>query len=114
MAIHLDLEGEYLFWERLYSLHLYPTKGEALLKAFLITISWIGGILCANPRTANACYLFSLAIIKEYIVKLAVERDIFPKILPLILAGSNAVVFFFMTAYFFSNGESSPPNFSLD
>lgn len=108
MAAYSNSGFGYSFWSAVYSLHLYPTKAEALFKAFLITISWVGGILYADPRNTNAFFLFSLAMIMEYAVKLITEQNIFPKILPVILIAINAGVFFVMLARLFKGDIGCP------
>lgn len=89
------LEKAYKFWKGFYLLHLYPTKGEALAKAALITVSCIGGVYSANPLVASCFLLFSLSIVMEYCVKLVTSESLIPKILPLILIGLNLLVCFF-------------------
>lgn len=96
------IERAYRFWKGFYSLHLYPTKGEAFAKAILITISWIGGVHSANPLVASCFFLFSLSIVMEYCVKLVTSEKLIPKILPFILIGLNLLVCFFSFKDLFS------------
>jgi len=75
---------------QIYRLHLYDSKGEAFLKAFIITLSWKIGVVYHIDVVAY--FLFSMAIIMEYIVQLLCARELIPKILPLILVISNAFI----------------------
>lgn len=99
MAVSKDkteqLNKGYKFWKGFYLLHLYPTKGEAFVKAILITISCIGGVYAANPLVASCFLLFSLSIVMEYCVKFVTSETFLPKILPFVLIGLNLVVCFY-------------------
>lgn len=85
------------FWELIYNMHLYDTKGEALFKAFLITISWVGGVnMVTLPDNititlAASLFLFSAALIMEYAVKLVVTEKIVARILPLVIVGVSGI-----------------------
>lgn len=98
------INKEHSFWTKFNNIHLYPTKAEALLKTALITISWIGGIppssniSTVNTEIASAFYLFSLALIMEYIVKLVTEKNFLPKLFPFIIVGFNIVIFLLSTS----------------
>lgn len=113
MAAYSNLGFGYSFWSAVYSLHLYPTKAEALFKSFLITISWVGGVLYADPRNTNAFFLFSLAMIMEYAVKLVVEQNVLPKIMPVIHIIINTLVFFSMLSRLFRGDIDCPSLFFL-
>ena len=76
-------------------LHLYTTKGEALFKSVVITISWAGGVY--NQDTPIAYYLFSISIIMEYVIQLVQAKKFFPKFLPILLVVSNIAVFILST-----------------
>ena len=86
------------FWEALNDIHLYPTKAEAMFKAFIITISWVGGICFVQSEdvisneTATGVYLFALALIMEYAVPLLVSEKNIKKILPFIIVGMSISV----------------------
>lgn len=98
------INKEHSFWRKFNNIHLYPTKAEALLKTFLITISWIGGIPpssninTVNTEIASAFYLFSLALIMEYIVKLVTEKKFLPKLFPFIIVGFSIVILLLSTS----------------
>ncbi|MCM1235693.1 MAG: hypothetical protein NC489_36830 [Ruminococcus flavefaciens] len=83
------------FWYYIYELHLYTSKGEALFKAIALAVSWGGGVW--KQDTAAAYYLFSIAIIMEYAVQLIRANRFMPKVLPMILIVSNALVLAFST-----------------
>lgn len=85
-----DLNNRHSFWYYLYKSHLYTTKAEALFKAFILSISWVGGFW--SDKTATAYYLFSIAIIMEYVVQLVTAEKLTPKILPIVLIISNIIV----------------------
>ncbi|MBD5452856.1 MAG: hypothetical protein HDR30_00820 [Lachnospiraceae bacterium] len=86
------------FWETVYEMHLYPTKVEGLFKAFIITISWVGGIYFVQPEgaisseTATGVYLFSLALIMEYVVPLVVCKKNVKKLLPFVIVFISIIV----------------------
>ena len=75
----------YNCYSKIYSCHLYSSKGEAIFKTVLITISWLGGIhMSAEPASitseiASSFYLFSMALIMEYIIKWVTQKDIYSK-----------------------------------
>lgn len=54
------------FWYYLYISHLYSSKGEALFKASILSLSWVGGFW--SEASVTAYYLFSIAVIMEYAV----------------------------------------------
>lgn len=83
------------FWYYIYELHLYSSKGEALFKAIALAVSWGGGVW--HQDTAAAYYLFSIAIIMEYVVQLIKAKRFVPKVLPIILIISNTIVLVFAT-----------------
>lgn len=86
------------FWDKLYDMHLYPTKGEALFKTFAIAISWVGGIYVHSTVGADALYLYSIAIIMEYAVQLTRNDTVFrQKFLPGILVVINFITAIFTT-----------------
>ena len=95
---------EHTFRTKFNNIHLYQTKAEALLKALLITISWIGGI--PHPSASNiftteiasAFYLFSLALIMEYIVKLVTVKKFLPKLFPFIIVGLSIIILILSTS----------------
>lgn len=80
------------FWDKLYDMHLYPTKGEAMFKTLVIAISWVGGIHVHETVGADALYLYSIAIIMEYAVQLTRNDTVFrQKILPGTLVIINSI-----------------------
>ena len=83
-------KSSHSFWYYLYRSHLYQSKGEALFKAFILSLSWVGGFW--RDTSVTAYYLFSIAIIMEYAVQLITAKKFTPKILPFILIFSNALV----------------------
>lgn len=99
MAITRDV-----FWQTLHKIHIYKDSREAVFKATMITISWIGGIhfACATEKDAQsigvAFYLFSLALIMEYLIPLLKGKTIWNRILPFVLCGINFVLVFFAFA----------------
>lgn len=78
------------FRSLIYASHLYSTKGEALFKAIAIAISWIGGV--CKQDVASAYYLFSIAIIMEYVIQLICAQKTPSKIIPFIIVLSNTIV----------------------
>ena len=94
------------FWKCLQSAHIYNTKAEAIFKAIIITISWIGGVrLTEKPETITreigaTFYLFALALVMEYLIKLITSNNIIPKILPFCLCSINILVFLWTSAIF--------------
>lgn len=93
------------FWYYLYMLHLYNSKAEALFKAGVISVSWVGGFW--SEVSATAYYLFSIAIIMEYVVQLVTAEKFVPKILPLILILNNVVVFLTATGQLLSQKKDA-------
>lgn len=67
-------------------MHLYTSKGEALFKASIITISWVGGVNFSSipepipHNIGSAFYLFSLALIMEYIIQLITTKKIWNRL----------------------------------
>ena len=88
------------FWQTLHKIHIYDNSGEAIFKAAVITISWIGGVHFAQEAQsiAVAFYLFALALIMEYLIPLIKAKSIWSRILPFILCGINFVLVFFAFA----------------
>ena len=86
------------FWVNFNKIHLYSSKGEAFFKAAIISISWIGGVHLSNiPSTlsneiGSAFYLFSLALIMEYIIKLVTVKKFLPKIFPAVIIAFSTIV----------------------
>ena len=84
-------------WKFIYNMHLYDSKGEALFKAFLITISWVGGVnMVTLPdkitvSIAASLFLFSAALIMEYAVRLVVTEKIATRILPFVIVGVSGI-----------------------
>lgn len=95
---------EHSFWERFNNIHLYPTKAEALFKAAIITISWIGGVHYTVPpeqltnEIGAAFYLFSLALIMEYVVRLATVKKFMSKLFPFLIVTFGVIVFMLSSA----------------
>ena len=89
------------FWYYFYKCHLYTSKAEALFKACIISVSWVGAFW--NDVNATAYYLFSIAIIMEYAVQLIKSEEFIPKILPCILTISNVFVALISSGQLFSN-----------
>lgn len=83
------------FWYYLYLSHLYNSKGEALFKAAVISISWVGGFY--SKVSSTAYYLFSIAIVMEYAVQLVSAKEFAPKAVPAVLVLSNVAVFIVAT-----------------
>lgn len=102
MAEENGVEGKrkHSFWYYLCLSHLYNSKGEALFKAAVLSISWVGGF--CSTVSATAYYLFSIAIIMEYVVQLVVAKEIAPKLLPITLVLSNLAVFLAATGQLLS------------
>lgn len=95
------------FWYYLYKSHLYTSKGEALFKAFILSISWVGGFW--SNISATAYYLFSIAIIMEYAVQLITAEKFVPKILPFVLIMCNAIVALTSTGQLFNHATETFP-----
>lgn len=99
--------GASKFWKHFQSIHIYNTKAEALFKSFIITLSWIGGVrLTETPNTITreigaTFYLFALALIMEYLLKLLNSDNIVPKILPFSLCILNIFTVLCTSAVFF-------------
>ena len=91
------------FWRGFHKIHLYPTRAEAVFKAMLITVSWIGGVRLSVPpellsrEIGISYYLFALALIMEYAISLFTQKGIVSKILPFLLCAANALTFFWTT-----------------
>ena len=98
------------FWEFLYDMHLYKTKGEGLFKAAVISFSWVGGVhLKQLPSTisisiATSLFLFSVAIIMEYAVGIVRAEKIAAKIFPIIIV----IISFFISFVTFGNLTNRP------
>lgn len=92
------------FWIWFNHIHLYKTKAEAIFKAVIITVSWIGGVhLTKQPETISreigvAFYLFSLSLIMEYVIGLLTAKKIISKLFPFLICVLNILVFFGSTA----------------
>lgn len=89
------------FWYYLYKSHLYTSKAEALFKAFILSVSWVGGFW--SNISATAYYLFSIAIIMEYAVQLITAEKFVPKILPFVLILCNIIVALTSTGQLFNH-----------
>lgn len=93
-----------VFWQTLHKIHIYDNSAEAVFKAVVITISWIGGVhfTCAPEQITQsiggAFYLFALALIMEYLIPLIKGKSIWARILPLALCLINFVLFFWTSA----------------
>jgi len=86
------------------SAHLYTTKAESFFKAIIITISWIGSLNIPikdtdlSPEINVALYLFSLALIMEYVILVVIRKTFFSKIIPFIITIMSVFVFLVSTA----------------
>ena len=87
-------------WEFIYGLHLYDSKAEGIFKAFIITISWIGGVHMsivpdeATIPIASSLFLFAISLVMEYTVRLVIVDKIIPRILPLVIVAISVVCAF--------------------
>lgn len=101
------LDWIYVFLIQFYNIHLYKTKGEAFFKAAIITISWIGGVhLVSSPNSITneigaSLYLFSLALIMEYIMQLVTVKTFVPKVFPGLIVLCSTVLFMVSSAVIF-------------
>lgn len=101
------VSSESKFWKHFQSAHIYNTKAEAFFKSVIITLSWIGGVrLTETPDTITreigaTFYLFALALIMEYLLKLLNSNKFIPKILPFCLCASNILTVLWTSAIFF-------------
>ena len=92
------------FWQYFNNIHIYLNKGEAIFKAAVITLSWIGGVYLSKTcekitdEIAVAFYLFSLALIMEFLIPLLNSKRIVKRILPFVLCGINFILFFCTSA----------------
>lgn len=88
------------FWQFINDMHLYDTKGEALFKAVIISFSWGGGVhMLEMPdeisvSIAASIFLFSVALIMEYAVRLVITEKIATRILPFLIVGISIVCAF--------------------
>lgn len=98
-------DNRHSFWYYLYKFHLYTSKGEALFKASILSISWVGGFW--SNRSATAYYLFSIAIIMEYAVQLIAAEKVVPKILPFVLIMCNTIVALTSTGQLFNHATET-------
>lgn len=95
------------FWSNFQSIHIYNTKAESIFKSVIITISWIGGVyLSEEPEMITKeigamFYLFALALIMEYLLKLITSKKIIPKVIPFCLCASNTLTVLWTSAIFF-------------
>lgn len=102
----------YSYYSKLYNCHLYSSKGEAILKTLLITISWLGGIhlskepLVITREIASSFYLFSMALIMEYIMKWVTQKDIYSKVFPFLIVMPSILVLFLTSAELFERSFS--------
>lgn len=86
------------FWEFIYRMHLYKTKAEGFSKALIITISWVGGVCFTGSNgtisneIATSVYLFSLALIMEYMVPLVTYEKNAEKVLPFAIVAISTVM----------------------
>lgn len=110
-AVHDDRHS---FWYYLYKSHLYTSKAEALFKASILSISWVGGFWSDSwvgefwgNISATAYYLFSIAIIMEYAVQLIIAEKFVPKILPLVLIICNIIVALTSTGQLFNHATET-------
>ena len=100
-------EKLYRYYSKIYNCHLYSTKGEAVFKTVLITISWLGGIhmskepVAITSDIASSFYLFSMALIMEYIIKWVTQKDIYSKVFPFLIVLPSILVLFLTSAELF-------------
>ena len=84
-------------WKWIYDLHLYDIKGEGLFKTILITFSWVGGVKMNSLEgnitvsVATNLFLFSIALIMEYAVKLVMTETFLTKLLPSLIIFLNCI-----------------------
>lgn len=101
------LDKLYNHYSKIYNCHLYSSKAEAIFKTVLITISWLGGIhLSKEPASitseiASSFYLFSMALIMEYIIKWVTQEDIYSKVFPFLIVLPSILVLFLTSAELF-------------
>lgn len=93
------------FWEKFSDLHIYDSKAEALFKAVIISITWLG-VTTPNEDINEitntfyiSIYLFSLALVMEYTIKLITAPNFLSKILPLGLMAVNVFSVIASTAF---------------
>lgn len=95
------------FWNWINKIHLYRTKAEAVFKAIIITISWVGGVHFSNLTDMEAIgtsfYLFSLSLIMEYIVGLLTAKRAISRIFPFVICFSSVLAFIWSTAILLGN-----------
>lgn len=102
----------YSYYSKFYNCHLYNSKAEAIFKTVLITISWLGGIhLSKEPAAitreiASSFYLFSMALIMEYIIKWVTQKDIYSKVFPFLIVMPSILVLFLTSAELFERSFS--------
>lgn len=89
------------FYSVLDELHFYKTKGEGIFKACAIFVSWGGGVnipdfkdsMQLDSTIAVSFFLYSIAIIMEYIVQLVGEKRFIKKIIPVLMVTPSFIVF---------------------
>lgn len=88
------------FWDTLDEIHFYKSKGEGLFKGIAITLSWCGGVNISNfsektaPNNVIAAsfFLFSIALIMEYVVQLVTVDNFLKKIVPGLMVLPSVIV----------------------
>lgn len=104
------------FWEFIYDMHLYEGKGEGVFKAFIISFSWIGGVHMASIPTditiniAASLFLFSIALIMEYLISLIFTDKNSTRIFPFLIVVISSIISFIT----FGQLADRPFNVSLD
>lgn len=89
------------FWQFIHNIHFYKSKGEGLFKTIAIVISWCGGVnilhfsstTILDNNIAASFFLFSTALMMEYVVQLIYEKQFIKKIVPLLMVIPSILVF---------------------
>lgn len=101
MKTTTDIHNLSKLWGIIHSMHLYSTKAEAIFKTVIITTSLIGSIgidfsttqTQINKDVGTAFYLFSIALIMEFIIPLIKSNKFLPKIYPFCLFIANIFIY---------------------
>lgn len=90
------------FYKILDELHFYSLKAEGLFKIILLAVSCAGCIVIPSGEKGFDCqtaivnlYLFSVALIMEFVVKLVVADSFISKIVPMLIVVPSIIAFIF-------------------